>query len=68
MTDLSTLTPEQLLDLCQPYLAKLYARIPLTEQEQAEHQAIIDEADRQLTALRAADARERDEWLARRYQ
>lgn len=67
MTDLTTKTPEQLLEMCQPYLAKLLARIPLTEQEEAEHQAIIAEASRLHTALRQADRRERDELLAKRY-
>lgn len=58
-TDLSQKTPEQLLDMCQPYLAKLLARIPLSEQEETEHQALIAEARRQHDALRASELADR---------
>ena len=69
MTDLTTRTPEQLLAMCQPYLAKLLARIPLTEQEETEHSQIVREARRQHDALRAselAERAERDELMTKR--
>jgi len=59
--NLSEMTPEQLEEINRPFLFKMAARQELTPGEQALHLAILAEADRQLTALREADRRERDE-------
>ena len=62
--DLSSKTPEELLAMCQPYLAKLLARQELTAEEAEAHAAIIAEARRQHDALRAREMAERLERLS----
>ena len=64
MPNLTELTPEQLFDLNRPMLAKIYARIPLTDLEQTLHEAIVAEADRQSRELRASELAERAERFA----
>ena len=56
---LSEMTPEQLLEANRPFLAKIYNRQELTDTERFMHEAIVREADRQLTALRQQELDER---------
>ena len=57
--DYSGMTPEQLLEANQPYLDKLNRRERLTEEEEDEHYAILDEAKKQMDARRKAEIEER---------
>jgi len=50
---LSDMTPEQLLDLAAPLVAKINQRIPLTQDEAEQHAAILDEAFKKLAAQRS---------------
>lgn len=59
MKNLNEMTPEELFELNAPYLTKLYARQPLTEAEDVLYHAVIEEANRQLTALRQSELDER---------
>ena len=57
--ELATLTPEQLLDLAAPLVAKINQRIPLKASEAEQHAAILAEAFRKLNALRQSELDER---------
>ncbi len=62
------MTPEQLLDLAAPLVAKINQRIPLEASEAEQHAAILDEAFKKLNVQRSRDVAERDARLAERYQ
>jgi len=57
--DYSHMTPEQLLEANKPYLTKIQNRERLTDEEEDEHYAIMDEARKQMDARRKKELEDR---------
>ena len=68
ITEIMNLSIEELFQVNAPLLRKILDGQALTAEEQALHEAILNEAQRRLTSLEQSDRAERDARLTERYQ